>query len=251
MASVFPAAGLALCILCMAPLSVQSHRFRSSAQSTSSLADPPSVKHWTSPDDTTTGKHITSQGQKSTGIPIGDKYQYAYGADCYNVNNLIVASRKKEKQGPITYRQAWDENVVCDEIMKEEKLITSQNAETWFKECESYLGIICRRECHTLSNLFDRMDYSFYPPSSENGGVDYYLTVRDCTSCLTSNDCEQTSRLTSSPYVDKMTTASSSSLDTNRDLPSLFGHRESENVFLDPEKIMIAGETTREKPLGK
>ena len=147
MATVFPAAVLALCLLCMSPLSIQSNRFRSSARSTSALADadPPSDKHWSSPDDTTTGKHITVQGQKSTGIPVGDKYQYSYGADCYNVNKLIVKRRKEEKQGPVTYRQAWDESVVCDEIMKEEKLVTSQNAETWFKECESYLGIICRR----------------------------------------------------------------------------------------------------------
>jgi hypothetical protein len=234
MATVLPAAILALCILCMAPLPIQSHRFRSSM---STFAD-------TSPKGIPVGENNMGEATPKT-------YPFRYEDNCYNVNKLIVAAMKEEKQGPITYRQAWDESVVCDEIMKEEKLITSQNAATWFKECESYLGIICRRECHTLSNLFDRMDYSFYPPNSENGGVDYYLTVRDCTSCLTSNDCEQTSRLTSSPYVDKMTTASSSSLDTNRDLPSLFGHRESENVFLDPEKIMIAGETTREKPLGK
>ena len=88
------------------------------------------------------------------GIPVGENnmgeatpktYPFRYEDNCYNVNKLIVAAMKEEKQGPITYRQAWDESVVCDEIMKEEKLITSQNAETWFKECESYLGIICEQ----------------------------------------------------------------------------------------------------------
>ena len=41
----------------------------------------------------------------------------------------------------------------------------------------------------------------------------------------------------SSPYVDKMNVGHSM---------SLYGNREDSNVFLDPDAIIIAGETTRE-----
>jgi hypothetical protein len=68
-------------------------------------------KHMLDSKDATSSTYFTSQGQKSTGIPVGDKNQYPHGADCYNVNNIIMKGRKDETQGPITYRQAWNEEV--------------------------------------------------------------------------------------------------------------------------------------------
>ena len=136
--------------------------------------------------------------------------------------------------------------------MNNEMLVVNKNAEEWFKECETYLGEICLHQCRTLANLFDRMDYSFYPPNSDNGGVDYYLNRNDCNHCLISNECDQTPRLTSSPYVERIKLASTThTTSTLYSMPSLYGNRKSENVFLNPKKILIAGKTTREKEFDK
>jgi hypothetical protein len=57
--------------------------------------------------DTTSGGYITNQGDpKGTGIPVGTKHVYPYGADCYNVNNVILQGRADAKNGPITYNQS-------------------------------------------------------------------------------------------------------------------------------------------------
>ena len=230
-------------LLFLLPAIIQSNRLRI----TKNTIDPP--KYLIDPKATTSAGYTTSQGDPkggtSKGIPIGTKHVYPFGSDCYNINNIILQGRKDAKNGPITYRQAWDESVLCKTAMENEKLMVSKNAETWDVECESYFGEICRRQCHLLSNLFDRMDYSTYPPNSNEGGADYYLNANDCTKCLISQDCDTPPRLQSSAYVDRVdyNGGDSSSI-------SLFGNRKSRNVLLNPKKIMIAGQTTREKPLG-
>jgi hypothetical protein len=229
-------------LLFLLPAIIQSNRLR-----TKNTIDPP--KYLIDPKATTSAGYTTSQGDPkggtSKGIPIGTKHIYPFGSDCYNINNIILQGRKDAKNGPITYRQSWDESVLCKTAMENEKLMVSKNAETWDVECESYFGEICRRQCHLLSNLFDRMDYSTYPPNSNEGGADYYLNANDCTKCLISQDCDTPPRLQSSAYVDRVdyNGGDSSSI-------SLFGNRKSRNVLLNPKKIMIAGQTTREKPLG-
>ena len=86
-------------------------------------------------------------------------------------------------------------------------------------------------------------DYTSYPFNSDEGGADYYLSKSDCVTCITSLDCTPPPRLTSSPYVDRVDGRSIRS-------SSLYGNRAGQNTFLDPKKIMIAGQTTREKPFG-
>ena len=139
------------------------------------------------------------------GAPIGSLQKKQYGRpfeeDCYNVNLIILKERGAMKQGLITYRQGWDEDVLCDHLLKDESTTVAKNAEMFFEKCEKYIGNICRHECHTLSNLFDRMDYTSYPPNSENGGVDYFMDKDDCSKCLTSQDCAQTPRLTVRQFI--------------------------------------------------
>ena len=140
------------------------------------------------------------RGPPPRGAPIGSLQKKQYGRpfeeDCFNVNLIILKERGAMKQGLITYRQGWDEDVLCDHLLLDESTTVAKNAEIFFEKCEKYIGNICRHECHTLSNLFDRMDYTSYPPNSENGGVDYYMDKDDCSKCLTSQDCAQTPRLT-------------------------------------------------------
>ena len=140
------------------------------------------------------------RGPPPRGAPIGSLQKKQYGRpfeeDCFNVNLIILKERGAMKQGLITYRQGWDEDVLCDHLLLDESTTVAKNAEIFFEKCEKYIGNICRHECHTLSNLFDRMDYTSYPPNSENGGVDYYMDKDDCSKCLTLQDCAQTPRLT-------------------------------------------------------
>ena len=39
--------------------------------------------------------------------------------------------------------------------------------------CVAIFGNECCTECRTIGRLFDRMDYTVYPPSNNNGGLGY------------------------------------------------------------------------------
>ena len=197
-------------------------------------ADPP--KYLVDKAGTTTGGFVTTGGDpKGTGVPVGDKHTYPYGADCYNANAIILEARADAKQGPITYRQAWDELELCHIATKDESLVVAKNAEKWHEACEKVFGEICRRQCYQLSALFDRMDYTRYPPSAEEGGADYYLQEDDCENCLLNNECDQPPRTTFSARIPR----------------PFYGNREGVGVLLPKKAILIAGQTTRAKPLGK
>ena len=61
--------------------------------------------------------------------------------------------------------------------------------ETFSKECETVLGIICRHQCNTLSQLYDIWDYRVYPPRMSQRKTD--VTLDECVACLQDQDCAQ------------------------------------------------------------
>ena len=183
------------------------------------------------------GGFITTSGDDAgSGIPVGDKHNYPYGAECFNVNDIILAGREKagKKGGAITYHQGWDEATFCNVAVDQEKLVVSKNAEEWHKSCEKVFGEICRRQCYTVAALFDRIDFTTYPPNSEEGGADYYMSEEDCTKCLVTDECSQTPRTTFSARISR----------------PLFGNREGRHVLLPEKKILVAAQTQRNKPYG-
>ena len=61
--------------------------------------------------------------------------------------------------------------------IEEKKLVISKNAEQWHSAVKKCLGRFVGGNA-TVSSLFDRMDFTTYPPSGRKGGVDYYLVLR-------------------------------------------------------------------------
>ena len=198
------------------------------------LDDPP--KYLIGTEGTRSGFITTSGDESGSGIPIGDKHNYPYGAECFNINDVILEGREKagRKGGPITYHQGWDEATFCRVAVNEEKLVVSKNAAQWHESCEKVFGEICRRQCYTVAALFDRIDFTTYPPNSEEGGADYYMSEEDCTKCLVTNVCGQTPRTTFSARISR----------------PLYGNRKGRHVLLPEKEILVAAQTQRDKPYG-
>ena len=61
--------------------------------------------------------------------------------------------------------------------------------QTFSKECETVLGIICRHQCNTLAQLYDIWDYRVYPPRMSQRKTQ--VTLDECVACLQDSDCAQ------------------------------------------------------------
>ena len=218
--------------ICMLVLYSHAKSLRSLQEKT----DPPA--YLISAKDTSSGAFVTTTGDNTgTGIPVGDKHNYPYGAECLNVNNIILAGREKaaRKSGMITYKQGWNEEIFCHEATNHEELVVSQNADKWHESCEKIFGEICRRQCYTIAALFDRIDFTRYPPNSIEGGADYYLREKDCINCLVSDVCDQPPRTTFSARINR----------------PLYGNRNGQDVLLPRDRILVTSQTQRNEPYGK
>ena len=77
-------------------------------RSAKETGDPPAYLIGTK--GTTSGGFVTASGDVTGyGIPVGDKHSYPYGAECMNINNIILAGREKaaKNSGMITYKYIY------------------------------------------------------------------------------------------------------------------------------------------------
>lgn len=119
--------------------------------------------------------------------------------NCYNGNKVYEAdflANKLKESGTMghTLSVAWGDEEWCQELVTRNP--EAQNEMKFRTNCIKIFGNDCCHECIEIGKLFDRMDYTVFPPSNNNGGLGYRLTMDDCLSCIKEEDCEMPIRST-------------------------------------------------------
>lgn len=142
---------------------------------------------------------------------MGQGLRHSYSETCFNANKLVLDSYTKQtrmfkRSGP------WDETRICVELLAANTLNddikldiddTSSDASsstggsasvetpgTKFRtECENLLGVICRRQCTILAQLYDVWDYRAWPPKIARRSSE--VSLDECVACLQFSDCAQ------------------------------------------------------------
>ena len=130
-------------------------------------------------------------GPECMGVKDEERY-------CYNGNKVYkadwIANKLKESgQMGHTLPVAWGDHEWCQELVA--RLPQAQNELKFRTSCVAIFGNECCTECRTIGRLFDRMDYTVYPPSNNNGGLGYKLMMDDCLACIERDECENPVRM--------------------------------------------------------
>ena len=117
---------------------------------------------------------------------------------CYNSNKVYKAdnlanSLKESGRMGKTLPVAWGDHEWCQELVA--RLPSAKNELKFRTSCVAIFGNECCTECRTIGRLFDRMDYTVYPPSNNNGGLGYNLMMDDCLACIEREECENPVRM--------------------------------------------------------
>lgn len=153
----------------------------------------------------------TVDSTKKDGIPMGKGHRHSYSETCFNANQLVLNSYVKQSR---MFRRSgpWDETHICVELLAANTLNDdvkldvdetdsrssssgggNTNVETtgtkFRTECENLLGVICRRQCTVLAQLYDVWDYRTWPPKLARRSNE--VSLGECVACLQFSDCAQ------------------------------------------------------------